>query len=536
MGRWWAILAVLLGGVAAAGALDVGAALRERYPGPDGQPSEMAYRQAEGIAPLPGSEQYRWEATFKLTYRQQDRLRLEQAQPIATDCYLVRTHSYRAPYRALPVWDGRVYQQGDRLLVAAYTRRCEQVVGEVGEEGIKLKPGLQAEEVPLAGHRDLRYHPFTGQLWRRGEGSEISERQAFFLPLPVLEASGRPLVAEYRIEQTAPGRFALVVGRGGRSLVLATCRAAAPSLVGESPGYSPGLGPGCTMLTGEPTVVLEIRGELTAAVRAEGDRLVLGEELPPAPGSGPSIRVDGDFSDWRSLPGMGDPAGDLPGYLQYSPDTDLLELKVASDQRYLYCYTRVAGRHGNTGPGDDRFYYYIYIDADRNPATGYLPTRDDDCYYGVAIGDDCEAQYEFVGGRFVKTFFGFTGVGAEKEALAGRVRLGPSWYGKHDQRGRLRDRYKVEYVQHGGKRAITEDYTPGTSDDIVIALSPDGSECELRVELAGFLRDQAGRQVIAPGQRIDLAVGMEASAQVRGNTRWSADSTAPVRGYRVGGR
>lgn len=299
-------------------------------------------------------------------------------------------------------------------------------------------------------------------------------------------------------------------------------------------GFAPQLGPGCVMAVSAPATVVEVRGELVAdALEARGASLVMQEELPAYDAPRPPLRVDGDFSEWRSIAGIGDPRGDVPAYLDYNPDTDLLEFKIANDAQHLYFYTRVAGRHGNTAQGDGRYYYYVYIDADRDPTTGYLPTRDDDCYYGVTIGDDCEAQFEFVGGRFIKTFFGFTGVGAEREVLAGRVRLGPSWYSKYDERGNPRDRYKVEYVQRAGKIQITEDYTEGTSDDIVIALSPDGSECEMSVELAGFLRDPSGRQVIAPGQRIDAAVGAEASGEAWGNDRWGADSTAPIYGYYI---
>jgi hypothetical protein len=40
--------------------------------------------------------------------------------------------------------------------------------------------------------------------------------------------------------------------------------------------------------------------------------------------------------------------------------------------------------------------------------------------------------------------------------------------------------------------------------------------------------------LIAPGQSIDLAAGVEASGQAAGNTAWGADSTAVVYGYQVG--
>jgi hypothetical protein len=287
------------------------------------------------------------------------------------------------------------------------------------------------------------------------------------------------------------------------------------------------------MIVREPTTVVEIPGEIANDVLdVRGPRLTLRSKMPLWAGKR-AVQIDGRFDEWRGVPGMADPEGDVPSYLQYNPDTDLLEFKVASDERYLYFYTRVAGRHGNTAAGKDRYYFYVYIDADRNPATGYLPTRDDDCYYGVTLGDDCEAQFEFVGGRFVKTFFGFAGRSTEKDVLSGRVTQGSSWYNRRDEQGRMRDGYKVEYVRRGDKISITEDLSEGTSDDIVIALSPDGGECEMRAELSGFLAKANGEPIIAAGQRIDLAAGVEASGQIRGNSKWSADSTAILRAYTI---
>ena len=57
---------------------------------------------------------------------------------------------------------------------------------------------------------------------------------------------------------------------------------------------------------------------------------------------------------------------------------------------------------------------------------------------------------------------------------------------------------------------MSHDYTEGTSEDIVIAPSPDGSEIEMKVELAGFLTDFNGNLVMPHGNKIDIAVGAEA--------------------------
>ena len=78
-----------------------------------------------------------------------------------------------------------------------------------------------------------------------------------------------------------------------------------------------------------------------------------------------------------------------------------------------------------------------------------------------------------------------------------------------DKNGNKRDRYKMEYVHRENARFITEDYTEGTSEDILISLSPDGSEVEIKVELSGFLKDKYGKKLVQRGQKIDIAVGVE---------------------------
>jgi hypothetical protein len=520
---------------------DAAAAMRERFIGLSGLPSETAYAQAYDVWPAPGSESFDWHAVFKLTYHTSDLGRLADAEVLHADCYFVCTRRYLAPYRVQPVWDGRVYAADGKLIVGAYTKTYgERVAGYVDEDSgsVRLKPADASIATP--DFTDGRYNPFSGQLWRRMPGGEIKEELRLYLPLPLVNAQGARVRPAFRVARSADKKFSLVASHERGEIVLATCTLGAADSASRTAGYSPALGPGCTMISDQPMTIVELPGEIAVdALDARSGQLALRGESPlnipkAAVAQSPDVDIDGRFDEWRSLPSVADARGDIVSYLQYNPDADLLEFKFTSDDEHLYFYTRVAGQHGRTAKGRDRYYFYVYIDADRNSATGYSPTRDDDCYYGVTLGDDCEAQFEFVGGRFVKTFYGFTGLGAEKDVLTGSLALGPSWYSRHDEQGKLRDAYKVEYIRRSGEISITEDFTEGTSDDIVMALSPDGSECEMRVALSGFLRDKQGKPLIAPGQSIDLAAGVEASGQAAGNTAWGADSTAVVYGYKVG--
>ncbi|HEY2840758.1 MAG TPA: hypothetical protein VGJ26_16495, partial [Pirellulales bacterium] len=286
----------------------------------------------------------------------------------------------------------------------------------------------------------------------------------------------------------------------------------------------------------DPSVTFTIDGEFTSSIRADGKALVIAD--PPASGETPQkaankITIDGNFDDWRNITGVDDRRGDLVPYLEYLPDVDLLEFKVAHDSEHIYLYARVAGQVGRTHAADGRSYFYAYMDVDRNPETGFVPSRDDDCYFGVDLGDDCEVQFEFVDNTLRKTFYGFCGLGGDENILKQVVSHGKSNYGRLDENGHERANYKAEYIYRNGVTEITEDLKLGTSDTIRMALSPDGSEVEIASTFKGFLKDPKGRPTLEPGRTIDVAVGMECSgSKVPGEkSRWAADNTIAIRGY-----
>jgi hypothetical protein len=229
-----------------------------------------------------------------------------------------------------------------------------------------------------------------------------------------------------------------------------------------------------------------------------------------------------------------DRRGDLVPYLEYVPDVDLLEFKVAHDDQHIYLYARVAGQVGRTHPDGGRSYFYAYMDVDQNPETGFLPSRDDECYFGVDIGDDCEVQFEFVNNAFRKTFYGFCGLGGDENVLKQQLNIGKSRYGRFEDNGAERANYKSEYASRDGITEITEDLKLGTSDTIRLAVSPDGHEVEVASAFAGFLKDSKSRPIVKLGQTIDIAAGMECDSKAYpGKTNWAADNTIAIRGYQL---
>jgi hypothetical protein len=72
----------------------------------------------------------------------------------------------------------------------------------------------------------------------------------------------------------------------------------------------------------------------------------------------------------------------------------------------------------------------------------------------------------------------------------------------------------------------------GVTDTIQVAVSPDGSEVEVSSRWDGFLKDALDKPILSPGQRIDIAAGMESDSRAYpGKTRWGADNTAVIRNY-----
>ncbi len=458
------------------------------------------------------------------------------------DFYIGNNITYRSYNEAIPVWDGRVYEENNEIIVGGYSSKYnERPVGIIDEQG-NFIPKLitsEASEFPLlqTPADQIVFDPFSKKLIKLNPSNnkELAKNERHYLPIDLYGNKGGLLNnIHFEISYQKESYSLILFGiSNGKKLEIARCDIQNSELVNTKEAFRPELIPGATQQGKGEMISLTFKGTYSDHINlVEGDlflNLNKSSDITETFGSN-KIIIDGDFQDWRNIKGISDIAEDYVSYLFENPDTDLLEFKVTNDDKFIYFYTRVAGAHGRTDK-KGRYYWYTYIDVDRNPLTGYPPTRDDNCYFGIPIGDDSEAQFEFIGNKFVKTFFGFTGIGAEKEVLSGKLELGPSYYSRTDSEGKKRKSYKMEYVHEDGVRSITEDYTEGTSEDIIISLSPDGSEVEVRVEMAGFLKDINGNSLMHVGKKIDIAAGVEGSSDHYNSDDWGADSTSVIYGY-----
>ena len=101
---------------------------------------------------------------------------------------------------------------------------------------------------------------------------------------------------------------------------------------------------------------------------------------PPPPAAGPTtVRIDGDFADWREVqPEYRDDRGDVlhrdhrgydnvGRYVNTTGRNDFVRLKVAADSQWVSFYARTAAPI--TPPTDSRW-MLLFVNADNNPVTG----------------------------------------------------------------------------------------------------------------------------------------------------------------------
>jgi hypothetical protein len=118
-------------------------------------------------------------------------------------------------------------------------------------------------------------------------------------------------------------------------------------------------------------------GDITAP---EGIKYRFAPTPPPA-SQFAAINIDGDFSDWDSIPAViADPTGD--------GNPDIVSIKVANDVDYLYLLVEYAGgsdvNNFNSSPST-----FLSLDNDNNPSTGF------DIYGLGEVGADVTWQNNF---------------------------------------------------------------------------------------------------------------------------------------------
>jgi len=283
------------------------------------------------------------------------------------------------------------------------------------------------------------------------------------------------------------------------------------------------------------------------------------------------ITIDGNFSDWATVPSHSDPVGgpgvlhngipdthdtdhsgpnDIPVYVNH-PDIDLVEYKFTHDTTNLYAYFRSTGVIGRTisnGTQHGRYYVIVTIDVDNNTNTGY--GLHEGGYYPSSYGYDMNMEYEFYDGHANKGNYLNHGAtnqtqldAAFQDQMNGIVRVLPGSYDFYPEwvwfdtpSGPNSGTNNLPPPDDYASIRFVEDKSPSYQGIIRIALSPDGHQAEMVAPFRGFMRDASqphtsAKPIISLGKTLNVSFSLEASGELAPGGIWASDTGNPILGY-----
>lgn len=270
-----------------------------------------------------------------------------------------------------------------------------------------------------------------------------------------------------------------------------------------------------------------------------------------------TLTMDGDMSDWDSVPTYFDAEGnthdtdhddpnDTPNPVNH-PDADLLEFKVAYDSENIYFFFRAKGQIArtqfSTGPGvaSGRYYAITTIDVDQNNVTGYELAEGG--YYPTSNGYDVNAEVEYYNGSFNTAHY--LNHGAKNQAELEQAFLeqssglwtsgndGPYPAGFMTVKPGIYDTY-TQWVYHNNDTlTFVRDRGPVVNGIASQAISPDGHSMETKFPLKGFLKDVNGNSIIGMGATLDISFSLEASSEFSPDGQWASNTAEPIVGFHL---
>ncbi len=279
-----------------------------------------------------------------------------------------------------------------------------------------------------------------------------------------------------------------------------------------------------------------------------------------------NIVIDGNFTDWETIPSYYDPAGTnvhngipnthdtdgntasyIPLYENH-PDVDLLEYKFTHDSSNLYAYFRAAGVIGNTisnATQHGRYYVIVTIDVDNSTNTGY--GLHEGGYFPTSYGYDMNMEFEFYNGHPNKGNYLNHGAtnqiqkdAAFQDQTNGIVRVLPGSYDFYPEwvyfDSPTNGTYRLPAPDNSSSITFVTDKGPSYQGIIRMARSADGHEAEMVAPFRGFMRDATQPHSSAPhivGLRktINISFSLEASGELAPAGQWASNTAEPIRSY-----
>ena len=289
------------------------------------------------------------------------------------------------------------------------------------------------------------------------------------------------------------------------------------------------------------------------------------------------ITVDGNFSDWDSVPTYTDPngapgvlhngipdvhdtdhstLGGVPSYVDH-PDVDILEYKFTHDENNLYAYFKADGIIGNTQTSAQgkagRYYVIVTIDVDNDDSTGYFlheggyyPTSGVDRYdmnmeaefYNGELNTGHYLSHDATGpenGPAIRQDFADLTLESYVPTNVNNVDVpgpaGPYTPGFAQPAPGNYDNYTQWVYHENDTLTLVQDKGPVVPGIMTLSLSPDGHEIEIAAPFKGFLNNAMGDPNMALGKTIDVSFSLEASGELAPGRDWASDTANPIVGY-----
>ena len=275
------------------------------------------------------------------------------------------------------------------------------------------------------------------------------------------------------------------------------------------------------------------------------------------------ISIDGNFSDWATVPSHFDPvagrgvlhdgipdthdtdhsnSNDVPAYVEH-PDIDLVEFKFTHDSSNLYAYFRATGRIGNTistSTKHGRYYAIVTIDVDNSSATGY--GLHEGGYYPTSYGYDMNMEVEYYDGSFNTGHYLNHGArnptelnSATQDQTNGTVRVLPGSYDYYTQwvwfDTPTAGTFRLPSPDDDSSITFVADRGPVYQGILRIALSADGHEAEMAAPYRGFMCHPGGKPVMTLGNTLNISFSLEASGELAPGNSWASDTGDKISGY-----
>ncbi len=255
--------------------------IQSLYLDSEGMPSHYEFLKTNGLYPIQSVTQST--PYFTLSFLKDEVLKNdgefqlgESADILNPDFYVETITKYKSVNIAVPVWDGRVYQDESDLILGGYSSKFnERPVGKINNKGLLISQleGVDADEFPILQipAEQLIFDPFEWKLLRieqsRGETSQKSI--STYLPIKIYGPHDEFLDnIRFELERLPASPSLVLYGIiDGKRMEVARCNLKDSDLVKRKEAFQPELIEGCSQPGTGEIITLTFQGEFSFGKR-----------------------------------------------------------------------------------------------------------------------------------------------------------------------------------------------------------------------------------------------------------------------------